>query len=201
MKTIKLMKLWLMALALLPLSINAQNNTKLSVEDFTISSGETKTLTVDLDNPDMEVTLVQFDLVLPEGLSVKGGEEGIDIDRTTYKKHSISYNPDNGRILLASSKNSTLTGTSGAIVTIEILADASFSEGTIKLTNIEIVSPTETVVHPEDVTVIITSGSGIQSITVDGKSGNIYDLQGRKVTDSQLSRGVYIMNGRKYVVK
>ncbi len=201
MKTIKLMKLWLMALALLPLSINAQNNTKLSVEDFTISGGETKTLIVDLGNPDMEVTLVQFDLVLPEGLSVKGGEEGIDIDRTTYKKHSISYNPDNGRILLASSKNSTLSGTSGAIVTIEITADASFSEGTIKLTNIEIVSPTETVVRPEEVSVVITSGSGIQSITADSKSGNIYDLQGRKVTDSQLSRGIYIMNGRKYVVK
>lgn len=201
MKTIKLMKLWLMALALLPLSINAQNNTKLSVEDFTISGGETKTLIVDLDNPDMEVTLVQFDLVLPEGLSEKGGEEGIDIDRTTYKKHSISYNPDNGRILLASSKNSTLSGTSGAIVTIEITADASFSEGTIKLTNIEIVSPTETVVRPEEVSVVITSGSGIQSITADSKSGNIYDLQGRKVTDSQLSRGIYIMNGRKYVVK
>lgn len=61
MKTIKLMKLWFMALALLPLSINAQNSTRLSVEDFTISGGETKTMTVDLDNPDMQVTLVQFD--------------------------------------------------------------------------------------------------------------------------------------------
>ena len=43
--------------------------------------------------------------------------------------------------------------------------------------------------------------TGIHAITADGKSGNIYDLQGRKVTDSQLSRGIYIMNGRKYVVK
>ena len=43
--------------------------------------------------------------------------------------------------------------------------------------------------------------SAIHAITVDGKSSNIYDLQGRKVTDSQLSRGIYIMNGRKYVVK
>jgi hypothetical protein len=48
----------------------------------------------------------------------------------------------------------------------------------------------------------ITDGTtGIHAITADGKSGNIYDLQGRKVTDSQLSRGIYIMNGRKYVVK
>lgn len=49
---------------------------------------------------------------------------------------------------------------------------------------------------------VVTPGeAGIQSITADSKNGNIYDLQGRKVTDSQLSRGVYIMNGRKYVVK
>ena len=48
----------------------------------------------------------------------------------------------------------------------------------------------------------ITDGTtGIHAITVDGKSGNIYDLQGRKVTECQLSRGVYIMDGRKYVVK
>ena len=53
-----------------------------------------------------------------------------------------------------------------------------------------------------DVFKVVTPGeASIQSITADGKSGNIYDLQGRKVTDSQLSRGIYIMNGRKYVVK
>ena len=170
MKTIKLMKLWFMALALLPLSINAQNSTRLSVEDFTISGGETKTMTVDLDNPDMQVTLVQFDLVLPEGLSVQGGEDGIDIARTTYKNHSISYNPDNGRILLASNKNATLSGTSGAIITIDIKAAASFTEGTIKLTNIEIVSPTETVVHPEEVIVVIAPVQTSVSIKADDKS-------------------------------
>ena len=53
-----------------------------------------------------------------------------------------------------------------------------------------------------DVFKVVTPGeASIQSITADGKSGNIYDLQGRMVTDSQLSRGIYIMNGRKYVVK
>ncbi len=49
--------------------------------------------------------------------------------------------------------------------------------------------------------VVTPEEAAIQSITADSKSGNIYDLQGRKVTDNQLSRGVYIMNGRKYVVK
>ena len=98
MKTIKLMKLWFMALALLPLSINAQNSTRLSVEDFTISGGETKTMTVDLDNPDMQVTLVQFDLVLPEGLSVQGGEDGIE-----------------KRVLLATSTASRVTATPGEV--------------------------------------------------------------------------------------
>ena len=32
--------------------------------------------------------------------------------------------------------------------------------------------------------------TGIHAITKDGKSGNIYDPQGRKATDSQLSRGI-----------
>ena len=64
------LKTCLIALAVLPLTAAAQSQTKLTVDDFTIKAGETKTLTVNLENPDMTVTLVQFDMELPEGLSV-----------------------------------------------------------------------------------------------------------------------------------
>ena len=57
-------------------------------------------------------------------------------------------------------------------------------------------------VVPEDSECKVNNTAGIEDIPADGyKIGDLYDLQGRKVTDSQLSRGIYIMNGRKYVVK
>lgn len=49
-------------MALLPMFAAATPAT-LSVEDFTISAGETKIMLIDLNNPDTEVTLVQLTCV------------------------------------------------------------------------------------------------------------------------------------------
>ncbi len=55
------------------------------------------------------------------------------------------------------------------------------------------------------VAVITKTGDGIansiQTVTVDTKSLDIYDLSGRQLTNSKLNKGIYIKNGRKFVVK
>jgi len=48
--------------------------------------------------------------------------------------------------------------------------------------------------------------TGINSLTSDSsakgeESGNIYSLDGRKVSNSGLSKGIYIKNGKKVVIK
>jgi hypothetical protein len=212
----RLLKACLIALAVLPLTAVAQSQTKLTVDDFTIKAGETKTLTVNLENPDMTVTLVQFDLELSEGLSVAKDEDeeylmDIVTSRTTLKKHSLDYNDKNGRILLSSSSNKTLSGTSGAIITIDITAAPTFETGTITLKNIEIVSPDNTAENPvfsKPDNVVITIGtSGITSMTMNNEyQGNVYTLQGVKVAENatsldNLEKGIYIINGRKVVKK
>ena len=212
----RLLKACLIALAVLPLTAVAQSQTKLTVDDFTIKAGETKTLTVNLENPDMTVTLVQFDLELSEGLSVAKDEDeeylmDIVTSRTTLKKHSLDYNDKNGRILLSSSSNKTLSGTSGAIITIDITAAPTFETGTITLKNIEIVSPDNTAENPvfsKPDNVVITIGtSGITSMTMNNEyQGNVYTLQGVKVAENatfldNLEKGIYIVNGRKVVKK
>lgn len=212
----RLLKACLIALAVLPLTAVAQSQTKLTVDDFTIKAGETKTLTVNLENPDMTVTLVQFDLELSEGLSVAKDEDeeylmDIVTSRTTLKKHSLDYNDKNGRILLSSSSNKTLSGTSGAIITIDITAAPTFETGTITLKNIEIVSPDNTAENPvfskPDNVVINIGTSGITSMTMNNEyQGNVYTLQGVKVAENatsldNLEKGIYIINGRKVVKK
>lgn len=212
----RLLKACFIALAVLPLTAVAQSQTKLTVDDFTIKAGETKTLTVNLENPDMTVTLVQFDLELSEGLSVAKDEDeeylmDIVTSRTTLKKHSLDYNDKNGRILLSSSSNKTLSGTSGAIITIDITAAPTFETGTITLKNIEIVSPDNTAENPvfsKPDNVVITIGtSGITSMTMNNEyQGNVYTLQGVKVAENatsldNLEKGIYIINGRKVVKK
>lgn len=209
----KLLKTCLIALAVLPLSAIAQSQTKLSVDDFTIKAGETQTLTVNLDNPDMTVTLVQFDLELTAGLSIPKDEDDeylMDVTSRASKKHTLEYNDKNGRVLLSSSSNKTLSGTSGAIITIDITAASTFETGTITLKNIEIVSPDNTaenpvVSKPDDV-VINIGASGIAGVTMSNEyQGSIYTLQGVKVAENvaldNLEKGIYIMNGKKFIIK
>ena len=210
----RLLKACLIALAVLPLTAVAQSQTKLTVDDFTIKAGETKTLTVNLENPDMTVTLVQFDLELSEGLSVAKDDEDeylMDTSDRATKKHVLDYNDKNGRVLLSSSSNKTLSGTSGAIITIDITAAPTFETGTITLKNIEIVSPDNTAENPvfsKPDNVVITIGtSGITSMTMNNEyQGNVYTLQGVKVAENatsldNLEKGIYIINGRKVVKK
>ena len=210
----KLLKTCLITLAVLPLTAAAQSQTKLTVDDFTINANETQTLTVNLENPDMTVTLVQFDLELPEGLSIPKDEDDeylIDMTSRASKKHTLDYNDKNGRVLLSSSSNKTLSGTSGAIITIDITAAATFETGTITLKNIEIVSPDNTAANPvfskPDNVVINIDTSGIMGVTMSNEyQGSIYTLQGVKVGENassfdSLEKGIYILNGKKIVKK
>ena len=210
----RLLKACFIALAVLPLTAAAQSQTKLTVDDFTINANETQTLTVNLENPDMTVTLVQFDLELPEGLSIPKDEDDeylIDMTSRASKKHTLDYNDKNGRVLLSSSSNKTLSGTSGAIITIDITAAATFETGTITLKNIEIVSPDNTAANPvfskPDNVVINIDTSGIMGVTMSNEyQGSIYTLQGVKVGENassfdSLEKGIYILNGKKIVKK
>ena len=111
---------------------------KLSIESFDIKAGETNTMLIDMQNSEDQVTMVQFDLRLPDGLSVATGDDAIDIaGRTTWKKHTLTTNVANGiiRLLLYSPSNGVIEGTSGAIISIKLVASSSFNSGDIKLEN------------------------------------------------------------------
>ena len=154
----------LMAMVLSPM-VSFATPATLSIEDFTISAGETKTMLVDLNNPDTQVTLVQFDLRLPTGLSIAVEDEELAVDiagRTTWKKHSLSTSEVNGttRFLLASQSNAVLTGTSGAIISITLTAASTFNGGDIKLEGQLIVTPTEEATEPADYTYHLEGVSG-----------------------------------------
>lgn len=136
----------------------------LSIEDFSISAGETKEMLIDLNNPDTEATLVQFDLRLPTGLSIamENGEPIVDIaGRTTWRKHSLQANDLGGvtRFLLASNSNAVITGTSGAIISIMLLAGSNFNGGAITLEEQLIVAPDASETYPDDYTYSIVAGS------------------------------------------
>ena len=179
---------------------------KLSIEPFDIAVGETKEMLIDLSNPNDEVTLVQFDLHLPAGLSIKKSGSDLDFDmagRTSWRKHTLDANEVDGayRFLLYSSGNTLIEGASGAIIKVNIVADESFNGGKIVLDNILLVDPNEKETKPARYEYEIGSGSGISTVMMDasGKNTHIYNLSGQKLTAPK--KGVNIINGKKIVIR
>lgn len=134
---------------------------KLSIESFDIKAGETKTMLIDMQNPDDQVTLVQFDLRLPDGLSIATGNDATDIaGRTTWRKHTLTSSATNGitRFLLYSATNELIEGTSGAIISIKLTASSSFNGGDIKLENQLMTTPSLVESKPATYTYNIKGG-------------------------------------------
>jgi hypothetical protein len=196
----RLQKLFVaLTMMLLPLVASAQAT--LSIENFYIKAGEEKEMVIDLTNPNDEITLVQFDLRLPTGLSLKqtGSKYDIDMcDRTTWRRHSLDANETDGiiRFLLASSSNTVIDGTEGAIIKMTLVADGSYSGGAVWLENILLVTPDEKEIKPAN-----TSGiEHIVTIAVDGqKSSEVYSLSGQRLAAPR--KGINIVGGKKVLVK
>lgn len=175
----------------------------LSIEEFDIKAGETKEMVIDLSNPEDEITLVQFDLRLPAGLSLKqtGGEYDFDIAGcTTWRKHSLDANAQADgtiRFLLASSSNTVLDGKAGAIIKMTLVADNSYRDDVISLENILLVTPNEKENTPANVEFQPT---GITDVVQDSsKRASVFSLSGQRLAAPK--KGLNIVGGRKVVVK
>ena len=165
--------LCLAAFSLLPGQIFAQAVPTLSFDEFDIKAGETKELVVNLDNPEMEVWNMQFDLKLSDGLSIAKDARG----RLTASKtdrcpdHTLSSN-DRGegeyRFLLSTMDNYPLEGVSGAIAKISIVADENFKSGTITATYILVTNPANDLFEVPDYTLTIEEKADVEvTVTVD----------------------------------
>lgn len=104
---------------------------KLFIEDFNITAGSTKQVAIKLNNS-MPLTALQADIFLPEGLTIEQ-EDGDYIFNLTNRKgsdHTISGNRLSSgaiRILIASPTLKEFSGSSGALVTFNTIADNTFN--------------------------------------------------------------------------
>ena len=187
-----------------PRRVAMEENASLFISPFYIKAGEEQEMSINLINPNDEITLVQFDLHLPEGLTIKkvGTEFDIDIaDRTSWRKHTLDANEVDSavRFLLYSSSNTVIDGTSGAIIKVKLLADNTFAGGKIVIDNTLLVSPDEKETKPKSYE-YETCVSGIESVIMDNDpSVSIYNLSGQKLKNPQ--KGINIINRQKVLVK
>ena len=192
--------LLLVALLLMPLHA-AATPANLAIEEFGIRGGETKEMLIDLNCPDGNITLVQFDMKLPTGLSIvkEDGEFLVDIaGRTTWKKHSLNTSVVGTatRFLLASNTNALISGTSGALISVTLQAASNFNGGEISLENILLVTPKQEETKPATYVYTIKGVVPVTSITL---SESTYELTAGQTF--QLSANVAPSNATDKSVK
>ncbi len=183
------------------------NDTRTVVSAEQISARNGCAVSVALSNPGMDVTLLQLDMMLPQGLSLKSTDDEHDIvmaGRTTWKSHSLYVGElgDNTlRLLLASGKNALIAGHDGAVLKLHFEADSSFEGGDIVFNNILCTTPDQKESKPLPLCLPLSKGSftAISEMTSDSSAGTIYSLSGQKLSRTQ--KGVNIVGGKKKMVK
>lgn len=145
-------KIIFMAMALMGL-MTANAQVTLSVDELTIAPGETKALTINLDNT-VDVNGFQFDLFIPEGMAIGSKKPYKPELSERAENHSItSKAQETGatRFMVVSMENEVIEPGSGEIMTIYLTAAADAPTGTFTL----------------DVTGITISHSGSQKLVLD----------------------------------
>lgn len=126
------MKKTIILFAAMVVALGAAATDRFHIEDFTISPGETRTVSILLDN-EAEYTAFQSDLYLPEGLTAAN----FALTDRKNANHTLTATvlPDGGiRLLSYSLKLKTYSGNSGALVTFDVTASNEFEgEATIAL--------------------------------------------------------------------
>ncbi len=123
-------KLYLLSLCLL-VALSASALDRFYINDFSVCAGETKQVEIMLDN-ETSFSALQADIYLPEGLTIEQ-EDGNYLFELTDRKgldHTVSSRKLSSgaiRIVIASQSLKVFSGNSGALVTFNIIADASFS--------------------------------------------------------------------------
>lgn len=170
---------------------------------------ETKILAVELDNGATTVTSFKFIFRLPEGVGIKSvydeeeEEDVLQVLRVKKRVSGSSWTFDVRETTGEKAGATAVTCFGGTlknpeetknIVTIELTGEM---KGTVQFTEAQIMMDG---VETDLADFVYELPDAINSITADEtKSGIIYNVAGQRV--SKAAKGVYVIDGKKYVVK
>ena len=176
----------------------------LAVEPVTVNAGEAAVIEVNISNA-TAMTALQFCLSLPSGVTLTDDSEAYGIEyKNVLSGHKMSVQPlKTGDYLVVLYNIYRYPFKDGALLTIPITAGENCGTTTGSLYNVRM-STIDAVSHKcDDVSFNVTVNTpttGVDEVKCEnGKVKTIYDLQGRKVNTP--SKGLYIINGKKVLVK
>lgn len=207
-------------------SATEPNADELTAADIEICQGGTAMLSLDLANLDA-LTAAQFEITLPEGITVGKAEAGERASRHMVKTNMVG---NVLKVAMLSAESADFEGSEGAILVLPLSADKTMPSGSygISLRNVKMSDARGNlfILPDADSSVVVKDWSGVDSVAFDrlrvyGGNGEIciespadtmiqiVAVDGRAFaveasagkTAVAVSAGVYVVNGQKVIVK
>ncbi len=189
----------------------------LSIEDATLTTGQVMMLPVNLDASCREFCNLQMDISLPAYVSVCGAELNTEGGRVNSSDHQILVKRlKNGctRLFLLSPGNTAISSGSEPIFNIMLMADTNIDNNgqcTMVVKNMVLARPDGTDMIEQNPFYVNLNANTTMIENMDDDMNwidnkEVYDLSGRRIQGSALKAkslkgGVYIVNGRKVMIK
>ena len=224
MKTVKKIMLSLSLLGGV-LSVNAQ--AELSMDNFYLMPGETKTVTINMNNT-VDIRALQVLVDLPKHVKMvarpivvadRQGEAKDEFGQSVDVKKTLSYKiREDGSCMIVVNANDAVpfSGSVGAVISLTLKADEDASDCSekIELQDIELVyADGYTYVRPSDYSCNVDIYKNILSIKELQKRElgdvDVYNLGGQKIKENvpvaelqhEIPSGVYVIEGMKVLIK
>ena len=185
----------------------AEDNNSFYFTDAAIMPGETASIELCMRNTATDLTCLEAEIQLPEGLSIVCDEQGNPL-ATLYRNrtaaHEILTNVlENGnlKLLVSSIDGNLIGGEEGPLLSFCVQAAQTAPRGECMVETVGeslLVNSEAEAYYSVGVTgsVLITDdATSIKNVRVNNEEA-IYDLSGRKV-NAQSQRGIYIVNSKK----
>lgn len=177
----------------------------LYIKDFRITPNETKTVQIELVKGDNPIIGFQCKIQLPDGLTITKDEEEefnvLAVPGTVKSSKAniiVNYAEATGTLLVYNDKNSAYKDDATAVIEIELKASETFENGFIYIKELVFSLEGNNKQTAGDTKTKVNDPDGIAEIRVNAAS-EAYTLSGTRVRNMQ--RGLYIVNGKKVVVK
>lgn len=156
---------------------------------------------------------LEADLYVPAGVEVVGGKEstlttGLDEFDEPVAIHSVATSAKDGyyKVLINNTTNTLFSGKKGSVAQINLKVAAGFVGGVAQFKNVIFAcvtspNPFDTTKGVDSEEFVVAETTGINDVNAKGIDVNapMYNMQGVQVKSA--TKGVFIQNGKKYIVK
>lgn len=189
-------------------------NIELTVISDNVNEGEDGFIRFAVSNPETEITMIQTDVILPNGYTLKQGNNGkscVALERKrAYDDESLELFDDHVvtisevasniyRVLIYSDSNMPFSGDSGDLFKIKVERGSSAAVPWLTITNTVMATPSCQSIKLDDISLRLDESASVKGVAYRNNSKSAkYSINGMIIQEPKFGQ-ILISDGKKYI--